>query len=60
MKLKITGRIYATFNEVIEEFIIDLNKDNVNITQSGEIITVAINNKMKLFESNSMLCELID
>jgi hypothetical protein len=60
MKLKVTGRIYATVNEVIQETTMDLAKDVEFSIKHNEVFSIIqIGDNEWYFETESLTYELI-
>jgi hypothetical protein len=51
----VRGRVFATLEEVIDEFFVNLNKDNFSIEQHEGLIVVMLNGVMKAFEEGSLI-----
>lgn len=60
MKLKITGRIFATFNEVVEEIVVDLSQNfQISIDHNGLFTGITVGDCQRYFEKDSVTFELI-
>lgn len=60
MKLKITGRVYATLEEVTKELIVDMaNNVELTVGHSDEFVIVGVQGEPTIFEKDSLTYEII-
>lgn len=52
--MKITGKVYAAFDEVWDYVNVDLNKDNILIEHNEDITALTVNENTIYFERDSL------
>lgn len=56
--MKISGRVYTTFNEVYDCVNVDIHKDDISIEHNQDVTALTVNENTLYFERDSLKIEL--